>query len=81
MNSSKQNYSMYTTIPAPNLVSTEQKKLFTTITEGRNFMTMTKKLIERFGEEKLYEIWCENNGMYKAAEYITKQTENIVPRM
>ena len=32
------------------------------------FMTMTKKLIERFGEEKLYQIWFENNGMYKAAE-------------
>ena len=37
-------------------------------------MTMTKKLIERFGEDKLYQIWSENNGMYKAAENITQQT-------
>ncbi len=34
--------------------------------------SMTHKLIEYYGEHRLYEIWCENNGMYKAAEWLSK---------
>ena len=31
-------------------------------------------LLEQFGEEKLYQIWCDHNGMYGAAAHLSKIT-------
>ena len=36
-------------------------------------ISMTQMLIQRFGEQELYKIWCEQNGMYGAAKYLTKR--------
>lgn len=33
--------------------------------------SITTKLIQHYGEDRLYEIWVEYNGMYKSAEFIT----------
>ena len=36
------------------------------------------ELLEQFGEEKLYQIWRDHNGMYGAAAHLTKITGGYV---
>ncbi|MCZ7603130.1 MAG: hypothetical protein M5R37_09690 [Melioribacteraceae bacterium] len=36
--------------------------------------SITYKLIQEFGEAELYKIWCDCNGMYGAAEFLSAKT-------
>lgn len=37
--------------------------------------SITSKLIKEFGEKRLYEIWCDCNGMYGASDYLSELTD------
>ena len=35
-------------------------------------------LLEQFGEETIYKIWCDNSGMYGAAAHLSEMTGEYV---
>jgi len=36
------------------------------------------ELLEQFGEETIYKIWCDNSGMYGAAAHLSEMTGEYV---
>jgi len=40
--------------------------------------SLTQRLLKKYGKKKLYEIWCEHNGMYGAAKFLTKDFKELV---
>jgi len=40
--------------------------------------SITYKLIEEFGEAELYKIWCDCNGMYGAADHLSRLTDKWI---